>query len=107
MNDIRIGLIGCGGISGKHLPELNSSKGAVIWALCDIDEGRLKSAGEKYKVPEERRFKDYHDLINCPEVEAIDICTPNYLHVPMAEAAVDAGKPFCCEKPLESATTRQ
>lgn len=100
MNDIRIGLIGCGGISGKHLPELNSSKGAVIWALCDIDEGRLNSAGEKYKVPEERRFKDYHDLINCPEVDAVDICTPNYLHVPMAEAAVDAGKPFCCEKPL-------
>ena len=53
MNDIRIGLIGCGGISGKHLPELNSSKGAVIWALCDIDEGRLKSAGERYNVPEE------------------------------------------------------
>lgn len=100
MENIRIGLIGCGGISGKHLYELSKAEGCVIYALCDINEASLKAAGEKYGVPEERRFTDYHDLIALPEVDAVDICTPNYLHVPMAEAAVAAGKPFCCEKPL-------
>ena len=100
MNDIRVGLIGCGGISHKHLYELSNAKGAVIYALCDINPERLKAAGEKYGVPEERRYSDWHELIACPEVDAVDICTPNYLHVPMAEAAVEAGKPFCSEKPL-------
>ncbi len=100
MNDIRVGLIGCGGISAKHLSELSKASGCVIYALCDINPEKLRAAGEKYNVPEERRFSDYHDLIALPEVDAVDICTPNVWHVPMAEAAVEAGKPFCCEKPL-------
>ncbi len=101
MKDFRIGVIGCGGIAnGRHLPELSTAKGAVIHALCDIDPARLAAAGEKYGVPAERRFTDWHVLIACPEVDAVDICTPNVLHVPMAEAAVASGKPFCCEKPL-------
>ena len=100
MNDIRVGLIGCGGISGAHLPQLRDAEGCKIRALCDINKDRLNAAGDKYGVPAERRFTDYRDLISHPEVDAVDICTPNYLHVPMAEAAVEAGKPFCCEKPL-------
>jgi len=46
------------------------------------------------------RFKDYMDLINCDEVDAVQICTPNYLHVEMATAAVKKGKPIEVEKPL-------
>lgn len=97
---IKVGLIGCGGIAGKHLSELSRASGCEIYALCDIKPDRLKANGEKYNVPEERRFTDFHDLINLPEVDAVDICTPNCWHVPMAKAAVVAGKPFCCEKPL-------
>lgn len=97
---IRVGLIGCGGIANKHLNELSNGKGCEIYALCDINEDRLRIDGEKYNVPIERRFKDYHELINLPGVDAVDICTPNCLHVPMSKAAVEAGKPFCCEKPL-------
>ncbi len=101
MKDIRIGTIGCGGIAnGAHLPGIQKAEGGVTWAVCDISPARLKAAGDKYGVPEERRFTDWHDLVNCPEVDAVDICTPNYLHVPMAEGAVAANKPFCCEKPL-------
>lgn len=97
---IKVGLIGCGGIAGKHLSELSRASGCEIYALCDIKPDRLKANGEKYNVPEERRFTDFHDLINLPEVDAVDICTPNCWHVPMAKAAVAMGKPFCCEKPL-------
>ncbi|MBR4960617.1 MAG: Gfo/Idh/MocA family oxidoreductase [Clostridia bacterium] len=100
MNDIRIGLIGCGGISGNHLPQIEKAEGGVIHALCDIHPGRLKTAGDRYGVPEERRFTDWRDLIALETVDAVDICTPNNLHVPMAMASVDAGKPFCVEKPL-------
>ena len=98
--DMRIGLIGCGGISGRHLPELASARGAVIWALCDIDTEKLNRAGDRYGVPPERRYTDYRQLIDNGEVDAVDICTPNYLHVPMAGYAAERGKHFCCEKPL-------
>lgn len=100
MQDIRIGLIGCGGISGNHLPQIKAATGGVIHALCDIRRDRLDAAGDRYGVPMERRFTDWHDLVALSSVDAIDICTPNNLHVPMAMAAVEAGKPFCVEKPL-------
>ncbi len=100
MKDIRIGLIGCGGISGNHLPQIEKAEGGVIHALCDIRPDRLKAAGDRYGVPEERRFSDWHDLVTLESVDAVDICTPNNLHVPMAMAAVEAGKPYCVEKPL-------
>ena len=100
MKDIRIGLIGCGGISGNHLPQIEKAEGGVIHALCDIRPDRLHAAGERYGVPEERRFTDWHDLIALESVDAVDICTPNNLHVPMAAEAILAGKPVCVEKPL-------
>ena len=100
MKNWKIGLIGCGGIAnGVHLPGYASASGVEIYALCDIDKEKLDRTGEKYGVPPERRFTDWHDLI-ASDAEAIDICTPNYLHIPMAKAAVAAGKHFCCEKPL-------
>ena len=98
--DMRIGLIGCGGISERHLPELASAHGAGIWALCDIDTEKLNRAGDRYNIPPERRYTDYRQLIDNGEVDAVDICTPNYLHVPMAGYAAERGKHFCCEKQL-------
>lgn len=100
MNDIRIGLIGCGGIAQKHMNEYLGAHGGHVYAVCDIDEARRRAAGEKCGVPAERQFADWRELLACPGVDAADICTPNNLHVPMARAAVDAGKPFCVEKPL-------
>lgn len=101
MSNIRIGVIGCGGIAnGKHLPEIKESIGGEIYAICDANDNALHTTGEKYGIPKERRFKNYLDLINCSDVDAVDICSPNYLHYSMAQAAIQAGKPFCIEKPV-------
>jgi predicted dehydrogenase len=101
MQTIHIGTIGCGGIAnGAHLPPLQKVEGAVIAALCDIDPQRLQATGDKYQVPAERRFLNYRELIACEAVDAVDICTPNNSHCPIAMAAVAASKPFCVEKPV-------
>ncbi|MGI5878509.1 MAG: Gfo/Idh/MocA family protein [Christensenellales bacterium] len=101
MNEVRIGLIGAGGIaSGVHLPGIEAARGGKLTALCDIDEERLTAAAERYGIPENRRFRDYRELIACPDVDAVDICTPNYLHAEMAIAATRAGKAVCVEKPI-------
>ncbi len=97
---LKIGIIGVGRISGNHIEGIQRYGKAVITAICDINEQRLKEVGDELSIPEEYRFTDYHDLINCSEVEAVEICTPNYLHVPMATAAAKAGKPVEVEKPL-------
>jgi predicted dehydrogenase len=43
---------------------------------------------------------DWQQLVRSPEIGLVDIVTPNYMHAPVAEAALAAGKPVCCEKPL-------
>lgn len=97
---VKIGIIGVGRISAVHIGGIKRAGNAQITAVCDIDEEKLKRAGDELGIPEEYRFTDYHDLIACPEVEAVEICTPNYLHVPMAIDVVKAGKPVEVEKPL-------
>ena len=99
----RIGIIGLGGIAcGKHIPQLQQSTGGYITAICDIDPKKLQEVGDRLGIASHLRFTDYHQLIDCPEVDAVEICTPNHLHVPMAVAAVEAGKPYNLEKPLST-----
>ena len=97
----RIGIIGCGGIAnGKHIPELLKVSGCKITALCDINETALNQTAERLGIDEEHRFTDYKALVDCGDIDAVEICTPNYLHVPIAEYAVSKGFPINIEKPL-------
>lgn len=97
---LRIGIIGMGRISHTHIKGIEESKNGEIVAICDIDEKKLNEAGERLGIAPEYRFTDYTDLIKCEIVDAVEICTPNYLHVPMAAETVKAGKPVNVEKPL-------
>ena len=98
---VRIGIIGVGGIAQSvHIKELLECKDARITAICDINKNTLKTVGDRLGINEEYRFEDYNDLINCDVVDAVEICTPNYLHVKMAVDTIKAGKPVEVEKPL-------
>ncbi len=97
---VRVGIIGVGGISRKHISELLEIKECKITAICDIDPVALKKTAERIGIDEAHCFTDYRELVDCPEVDAVEICTPNYLHVQMAEYAVMQGKPVNVEKPL-------
>ena len=80
---------------GVHLPGIERSPDLKLVALCDIDPKALKEAQEKYNIPDSHCFTNYQDLINCPDVEAVDISTPNDSHFEIAYAAAMAGKPLC------------
>jgi len=43
---------------------------------------------------------DWQQLVASPEIGLVDVVTPNYMHAPVAKAALDAGKPCSCEKPI-------
>lgn len=99
--NIRIGIIGIGGIAcGVHIPNLQSSKGCEITAICDIDEKKLKDKGDELGIPESLRFTDYKALIDSDSVDAVEVCTPNLYHPEMAEYALLKGKPVNVEKPI-------
>lgn len=96
---VGVGVIGVGGISGYvHLPGLKLSPQAEIVALCDSDADRLKQRAEEYGVP--HTFEHYDDLLRYPAVDAVVIATPTNQHVPIALAAIAAGKHVLLEKQL-------
>ncbi len=97
----RLGLIGLGGIMrGTHIPGIRQCPDFTVAAVCDIDPGALARTADELGIPEDRRFLDYRDLLACPDIDAVDIATPNDVHAPIALAAIAAGKPLSCEKPL-------
>jgi len=96
-----LGLIGLGGIMhGAHIPGIKRCPDLAVHAICDIKPDALARTGDELGIPEERRFADYRDLLACPGVDAVDIATPNDVHAKIAMAAIKAGKPVSCEKPL-------
>lgn len=99
MKQIGIGLIGCGFWANQmHLPAFQKIAGARVVAVASASEAHARETAARFDVP--HWYTDYRQLIENPEVEAVDILAPNYLHAPMAIAAAQAGKQIICIKPL-------
>jgi UDP-N-acetylglucosamine 3-dehydrogenase len=102
MGKIKIGIIGCGSIAKhRHLPEYTQNQRVEIVALCDIVEERVNAHAEQYNAI---AYTNYEQLLANPNIDAVSVCTPNYLHAPVSIAALNAGKHVLCEKPM--ATSR-
>ncbi len=98
---VHLGIIGIGGIAqGIHIPYIKQSKGVELVAICDIDENKLERIGKAEGIDESRRFRDYSDLIACPDVDAVLVATPHHLHKEMALAVCRAKKNLLLEKPV-------
>ena len=96
---VKIGIIGAGAIAQRgHIPEFSSIKGVHIEAIADCDFAKAKIVAQKAGIP--RVFKDYQEMLALEELDAVSVCTPNYLHAPVTVAACDAGKHVLCEKPM-------
>ena len=93
---LKVGLIGVGAIGNVHGDAFTATGDAELVALCDIHAGRLRAAGDKYKVAD--LFDDYRELLKGP-AEAVVIGVPNCRHAEMAIAALQAGKNVLLEKP--------
>jgi predicted dehydrogenase len=98
---IAIGIIGFGGIAkGAHAPGYQKLPDwCEIVAAADIEPERLKEAqSEKWNVP--NVFEDYKKMLEMPEIDAVSVCTPNYVHMQPTIDAFAAGKHVLCEKPM-------
>ena len=96
---VKIGLIGNGGMcKAAHAPAYRDDPRVEVTAVCDIIEERAVYLRENY-FPNAKVYTDYRELLRDPEVNAVDICTPNDLHSEIAVAALNAGMDVFCEKP--------
>jgi predicted dehydrogenase len=94
-----IGVVGAGfWASEMHLPAFQKIPGAQIVGVCAATKASAARAAERFAIP--FATDSYHELVDHPDVDVIDIVAPNHLHAPVAIAAAKAGKHVICIKPL-------
>lgn len=94
-----IGIIGCGGVSEVH--------GADYMEFCDLchiigvcDVAPTRALGRMREWHASAVYDDYRNLLADDRIDVVSICTPHYLHAPMAIDAARAGKHALVEKPM-------
>ena len=98
MKEIRVAIIGTGVISHQHMERYGKIHNAKVVAACDIDKKKLETWGEKYQIKD--LYTDYRQLLKRDDIDAVDVCLHNNLHVPMSLEVLRAGKHCYCEKPM-------
>ncbi len=97
MKQLKVGIIGCGIIFPMHAESIKRDKFGVLKAVCDIEPGIAKKAGNKYRVP---YYTDYKTMAKMEELDVVHVCTPHYLHKEMSVYCLDAGINVLQEKPM-------
>lgn len=96
---VRVGLVGAGAIAQiTHLPTYQTLPGAEVVALCDPQKGKVTELAARHRIP--FVCTDHRRLLERADVDAVDICTPNAFHAPIAVDALRAGKHVLVEKPI-------
>src|SRR5579862_6227260 len=98
MKKIRVGIIGIGIIGKHHIDNYKKIDGADIVAVADINEKECKRVADTYQIP--HWYGDFRELLKRDDIDAVDVCLHNNLHLPVTVAALEAGKNVYCEKPM-------
>ncbi len=107
MNEIRVGIIGGGMISHRHMVIYeNIQKNAALLgftakvvAIAEVVPERLAAWGEKYGFDKKDLYTDFREMLKRDDIDTIDVCVHNNYHTPISIAAMKAGFDVYCEKP--------
>ncbi len=98
------GHIGVGGMGSGHVGWFLGSPQARVIAICDVDEGHMKSnvkrAHDQYKNTECTGYRDFRQVLDRTDIDAISTATPDHWRAMMVTHAFMAGKDVYAEKPL-------
>ncbi len=99
MTKVKIGVIGLGSIAQLvHLPNLSKLNNAVVTAVAEINKNRLNTIGDKFNITQ--RFRDYKEMLEKADIDAVIITTPTSSHKEIAIDCLKAKKDILIEKPL-------
>ena len=106
MKNLNVGLIGAG-FMGKAHSLAYVGMPMFFWpapgmpvrhTIVDVSEAAASDAAKRFGF--EHSSADWRSVIEDPNIDIVDIATPNHLHAEIAIAAAQAGKHIICEKPL-------
>ena len=106
---LRLGIVGGGGyglVGPWHWNGIRlSNRWDLVAGVLSSDAQRARQYGAEWLLPADRVYGDYREMAQreserADGIEAVALCTPNWLHRPMAEAFLDAGIDILCETPL-------
>jgi predicted dehydrogenase len=95
---VRIGVIGAGQIGTGHLKTYAEIPDAEVVAVADLDQAAADRAKAAFGI--DTTYTDYHEMLARDDIDAVDVCLHNRLHMPVAVDALEAGKHVYCEKPM-------
>ncbi len=104
---IRVGVIGAGQIARGHCRDINRHARARATCVADLSKPRAEALRKEFAM--DRLYTRWEDLVADPEVDAVSVALPNFLHAPVSIAALKAGKHVILDKPfaLNAAEARQ
>jgi predicted dehydrogenase len=100
-DQIQLAVIGAGGMGTEDVKTATSIDGVRLIVACDLYDGRLEGAQEKWgeENPIETT-KDYREILVRDDVDAVIVATPDHWHRQITIDALEAGKGVYCEKPM-------
>ena len=98
MPPLRVALVGCGRISDLHQMGYRDREDAHIVAVCDTKKTRAREKAAEWGV--EKVYARYHQVLEDPEIDLVELLTPHHLHCSQTVEACQAGKHVSVQKPM-------
>ena len=96
MKNLRIGIVGGGGMGRVHFANWQVVENASVAALCDTAPSAADTAAQ-WGVP---LYRSITQMVQECDLDAVDICTPTFLHHDMVMESLNLGMDTICEKPI-------
>jgi predicted dehydrogenase len=97
-SSFNVAVIGAGAIGLDHLASFQQHPAVRLAAVAEVSPERGREAADKFNVPD--LVTDYRVLLSRDDIDVVSIALPNYLHAPVALAALKAGKHVMLDKPM-------
>lgn len=98
MEQIRWGILSAGRIAGAFARDMENVGNGRVTAIAARSAERARAFADEHGIT--RAHGDYQALFEDPEVDAVYVATPHSEHLRHCRAAIEAGKPVLCEKPI-------
>jgi len=99
MRKLGVGVVGVGEMGRRHVENLRRLvPHAQLVAVADVNTERARQTAAELEI--EKSYSSLEALLECKEINAVIIATPDKFHAPAVKAVAAAGKDMLCEKPL-------
>ena len=96
---VRVGVLGAGAWAlAAHLPGFLRDERCEVVAIADPKRELAEAAARQFGIP--HVYDSHQALIERPDLDLVDVCTPSATHFALSWAALESGKHVLCEKPV-------